>query len=190
MSVTLTRVDLSFRFDLWWSRLPDSPTDGGRVERLVTRPRGSEPGAREEHDAITVTPEEGVLGDRWIDEPHSTPDNQVSLINVHVARSLARDADHAALIGDNLHVDLDLSEANLPVGTRLEVGGAVLEISPKPHRPCRHFVERMGATAAKKVARAARRGRRGRGVLCRVVSGGEIRAGDAIRVERRPPASG
>jgi MOSC domain-containing protein YiiM len=108
----------------------------------------------------------------------------VSVVNVHVIDALAEDSEHAALCGDNLHVDLDLSEANLPTGTRLVVGSAVLEVTAKPHRPCRHFVARFGAMAAKRVARATRIGRRGRGVLCRVVRAGRIAAGDSILVER------
>ena len=92
------------------------------------------------------------------------------------------------LSGDNLEVDLDLTEANLPVGTRLTIGSAQLEVSADPHRPCKKFHERYGASAVKKVARANKRGRRGRGLLASVLSAGEIRAGDVIRVER--PASG
>jgi MOSC domain-containing protein YiiM len=104
---------------------------------------------------------------------------------VHVIDSLCDgDAQRAALCGDNLHVDLDLCEANLPAGTTLTIGDVVLEVSNDPHRPCKQFVARFGATGAKKVARANRVGRRGRGLLARVVSGGTIRAGDTIHVKR------
>jgi MOSC domain-containing protein YiiM len=104
-----------------------------------------------------------------------------------VLRSLADgDVERMALAGDNLHVDLDLSEANLPAGTRLVAGDVVLEVTDEPHRPCRSFVERFGATGAKKVARANRTGKRGRGVMARVVRAGTIRVGDTLEVERRP----
>lgn len=184
-------MDLSFRFDGWYRRLPPSPKDEGRVEGLVLRPAGGAPGTRRRCASIEVDPHEGVVGDRWAEGSERMPGAQVSLINVHALRSLAGgDEAKMALSGDNLHVDLDLSEENLPIGTRLEIGSAVLEVSDVPHRPCRSFHDRFGATAAKKVARGVRTGRRGRGVLCRVLVGGTIRVGDAI-VVRRPdqPAS-
>jgi MOSC domain-containing protein YiiM len=104
---------------------------------------------------------------------------------VHVLRSLCDgDPERMALSGDNLQVDLDLSERNLPVGTRLMIGDALLEISPEPHRPCRSFHGRFGATGAKKVARANKTGHRGRGVLCRVLRAGTIIVGDRIELDR------
>lgn len=96
----------------------------------------------------------------------------------------AGDASRAILAGDNLHVDLDLGEDNLPPGTLLTLGTVVLEVSTDPHRPCALFHERFGATAAKKVARANRIKKRGRGVLTRVVRAGTIRVGETIHVRR------
>lgn len=176
--------DLSFRFDPWWKALPKSPKDQGRVERLVVRPRHGAPKERTTPDSIELVPGEGILGDRWIDDAHGSEATAVSLINVHVLRSLSANDEQAILSGDNLHVDLDLTEDNLPVGTRLEIGRTLLEVSEAVHRPCKSFVERFGATAAKKVARANRKERRGRGVLCRILQGGTIHIGDSIRVVR------
>ncbi len=174
-------MDFSFRFDLWYALLPSSPPDEGTVVRCVVRPDHDR---RETPPAIRVSREHGVEGDRWSRECEPGRANQVSLINVHVLRSLAGGEERMALSGDNLQVDLDLSERNLPTGTRLAIGSALLEISPEPHRPCRKFHERFGASAVKKVVRASRRGRRGRGVLAVVVEPGEIRVGDTIRVLR------
>ena len=154
--------------------------------RCVVRPRAGE---RLAPDVIHVDVDGGVIGDLWATDPHRKPGNQVSLMNVHVLDSLCDgDEARALLAGDNLHVDLDLSEANLPVGTTLTMGETVLEVSSDPHRPCRSFVARFGATGAKKVARANRVGKRGRGVLTRVLHGGSIRVGDTIHV-RRPGGS-
>jgi MOSC domain-containing protein YiiM len=178
-------MDLSFRHDLWIARLPRSPLDGGTVERCVVR-RGT--GERDTPDAVHVSPEGGVEGDRWAADAHARAGNQVSLVNVHVLRALTDgDPRRMALSGDNLQVDLDLSEANLPVGTRLAIGDALLEVTPDPHRPCRSFAERYGAIGAKRVTRANRKGLRGRGVLARVVRGGTVRVGDRISVERPAP---
>ena len=178
-------LDLSFRFDAWFARLPRSPRDAGRVTACVVR---TGRGARATPDSIELVEARGVVGDSWSWHPHSRPGNQVALINVHVARAVAEgDASRMALTGDNLQVDLELSEANLPVGTLLRIGSAVLRVSADVHRPCRSFVERFGATNAKRVARATRIGLRGRGVLCEVAHGGSIRIGDAIEVERAKP---
>jgi MOSC domain-containing protein YiiM len=179
-------LDLSWRFDGWIDALPHSPRDSGRVERCVVR---TGPGQRALPDAIELIAGAGVQGDSWSKHPHAQEGNQVALINVHLVRALSDgDAQRSALSGDNLQVDLDLSEENLPVGTRLAIGAqTVLVVSAMPHRPCRHFHERFGASAAKKVARANKRGLRGRGVLCSVERGGTIRIGDPIRVERPAP---
>lgn len=150
--------------------------------RCVVRPSA---GVRRAQDAIELTIEAGVVGDRWSTDPHGRPGNQVSLINVHVIDSLSDgDAERARTSGDNLHVDLDLTEANLPVGTTLTIGEVVLEVSSEPHRPCKLFHQRFGATGVKKVARANRMARRGRGVLTRVAHGGTIKVGDVIYVKR------
>lgn len=178
-------MDLSFRFDLWRRGLPASPRERGRVEGLVVRPRGRGMGARLRPNEIELSVEEGVVGDAWFDSPQRRAGNQVSLMNVHVLRSLCGgDAERMALSGDNLQVDLDLSEKNLPPGTRLAIGEALLEVSTEPHRPCRSFHGRYGASGAKKVARANKTGHRGRGLLCSVIEPGTIRVGDAIDVRR------
>ena len=173
-------LDLSRRHDLWLARLPRSPRDEGRVDALVVRPPGTV-GERETPDRVELNAD-GIVGDKWAADPEAPDGTQVSLINVHMARAVG--GERAPLTGDNLHVDLDLSEENLPVGTRLEMGSAALVVSEVPHRPCGSFLERFGARAAKRVARAGRTGLRGRGVLCRVGQPGVVEVGDVIRVVR------
>ena len=173
-------LDLSRRHDLWLARVPTSPQDEGRVEALVVRPPGA-PGERRSVERIELT-EDGVVGDKWVDDDEAPDGTQVSIMNTHMARAVA--GDRADLIGDNLRVDLDLSEANLPVGTKLEVGTAVLVVSEVPHRPCKSFHDRFGAKAAKRIARSNRTGKRGRGVLCRVARPGVVSVGDVMRVVR------
>jgi MOSC domain-containing protein YiiM len=140
-------MDFSWRFDGWYERLPRSPKDGGRVERCVVR---TGPGERSTPGEVELVAGQGVVGDSWRTHPHSRPGNQVSLINVHVVRAVAEgDESRTPLSGDNLHVDLELSEDNLPVGTLLYVGTAVLRVSPDPHRPCMSFAKRFGTLAVK-----------------------------------------
>jgi len=175
-------LDLSWRFDRWFDSLPPSPRDCGSVVGLVLR---TGPGQRSTPDRVELLPGQGVVGDAWKTHAHGLPGNEVALMNVHVLRAVCEgDESRMALSGDNLQVDLELSEQNLPVGTLLEVGTALLRVSELPHRPCKHFVERFGATAAKRVARANRVGRRGRGVLCTIERAGTVRRGDAIVVVR------
>jgi MOSC domain-containing protein YiiM len=176
-------VDLSLRHDLWWALLPRSPRDVGRIMSCVLRPA---PGQRRVVDALEVAPGRGVVGDRWEHDPARSPGSQVALINSHVVRALSAASGRSAWeTGDNLQVDLELSERNLPEGTRLLIGDTVLEVSADTHRPCRGFHDRFGALAVKRIARANRRGLRGRGVLCAVVEGGWIEVGARVSVERR-----
>lgn len=175
-------LDLSFRFDRWYEKLPRSPRDAGTVECCVLR---TGPGQRETPAEVELEAGSGVVGDHYGRYDYDESRNEVSLINVHVIRSLAKGNEaRTPLSGDNFQVDLDLSEENLPVGTTLAIGAAELRVSDLVHRPCLKFVKRFGPVAAKRVARANRTGHRGRGVLCEVVRGGRIRKGDAIRVQR------
>ena len=176
-------MDFSFRHDGWFKALPKSPMDEGRVHRLVQRPAGGGVGARLTPDTIRVEVGKGVIGDRRSQKTDS-PEGEVSLMNVHVLRAVANSEEHMPMSGDNLQVDLDLSKANLPAGTKLHVGTAILEVSGQPHVPCGLFIERFGLKATKRVARASRIGKRGRGVLCEVRQSGEISVNDVIRVVR------
>ena len=178
-------MDLSWRHDFWYWNLRASPREEGEVRGIVIRPLEGGAGARRILEQVRVTPEQGLEGDRWSEDEKATGQDQITLINVHVLQSVAgSDPAELARSGDNLQVDLDLTERNLPVGTRLEIGSAVLEVSPQPHTPCKKFHRRYGGTAVRRVIRANRKGRRGRGVLCLVVEAGEISVGDRIRVQR------
>ena len=89
--------------------------------------------------------------------------------------------------GDNLFVELDLSAANLPTGTRLAVGQAIVEVTPKPHNGCSKFDARFGHDALRFVQAPATRAENRRGIYWKVVTAGEVAVGDAVRVLRRPP---
>ena len=68
-------------------------------------------------------------------------------MNARVVGLVAGDRDRWALAGDQLYVDLDLRHANLPPGTRLQVGSAILEVSDLPHTGCGKFTARFGSAA-------------------------------------------
>lgn len=163
-----------------------SPRDRGRLEAIVVRPASDE---RKRLTSAQLTPDGGVDGDRWahdVDPRSQTgrpdPLGQLSLMNSRILRQIAGSDDVIELAGDNLIVDLDLSDENLPPGSRLAVGDTVvIEVNGEPHTGCGKFQKRYGAEA-----RAFINNPRGtqlhlRGRYAQVVAGGTIAVGDAVR---------
>ena len=169
-------------------RILASPKDEGLLELIVRRP-GT--GQREALATGELTPDEGLVGDGWRSRMgRSTPanpiepDTQITLMNSRVAALVAQDRARWALAGDQLFVDLDLSEANLPPGTRLAIGTAVLEVAEQPHTGCRKFVDRFGQDAMKFVNSAEGRALHLRGLYAKVVTAGTIAVRDRVSVLR------
>ena len=161
-----------------------SPATTGTVELIVRRP------AENEREVLTegmLDLEQGLVGDMWKARGSSrTPDRsanldaQLTLMNARAAHAIAGSKERRQLAGDQLFVDLDLSVENLPPGTRLAVGDAVIEVTPEPHTGCAKFSARFGMDALKFVNKSPGRELRLRGVNTRVVTPGTVRAGDAI----------
>jgi hypothetical protein len=166
-----------------------SPSDQGTLELIVARPDVT---IREVLGAAQLDLEVGLVGDNWLergsrhtDDGSAEPGKQLNVINSRVATLVAGpEADRRALAGDQLHVDLDLSEQNLPPGSRLAIGDAVIEVTPDPHRGCAKFTQRFGLDAMRFVNSEVGRELRLRGLCARVVQPGTIRAGDTIVVSR------
>jgi hypothetical protein len=159
-----------------------SPRDHGRVELITRRPEVDE---REVVEEATLDPERGLIGDNWETKPSLTtgapdPLAQLTLMNARVAQLVAGERERWPLAGDQLYVDLDLSYENLPPGTRLSVGEAVIEVTEEPHLGCGKFASRFGVEALKLVNSKVGRELNMRGLNARVVSGGTVRPGDAI----------
>jgi MOSC domain-containing protein YiiM len=154
-----------------------SPRDEGILEIIVRRPRVGE---REMVDEAALDAEAGLVGDSWSTRRDPDPDAQLTLMNARLIALVAGPRDRWPLAGDQLFVDLDLGVANLPPGTRLALGSAVIEITPEPHTGCRKFVSRYGLDAQKFVNSPVGRELRLRGVNARVVRGGTIRRGDTV----------
>jgi hypothetical protein len=152
-----------------------SPADVGRVELVVRRPAEGE---REVLDEALLDPGEGLIGDYW---SGSNPGTQVTLMNARVIALIAQASERWPLAGDQLYVDFDLSVENLPPGTQLEVGSAVLEVSDEPHTGCAKFTARFGSAATRFVNSPDGRARRLRGMNARVVKPGAVRPGDGVR---------
>lgn len=160
-----------------------SPDERGRVELIVRRPRTNE---REVLDVGRLDELRGLVGDAWGSrgEPTSADfDVQLTLMNSRVIELLAGPRERWPLAGDQLFVDLDLSVDNLPAGTRLTLGEALLEVTAEPHTGCRKFIARFGADAHKFVNSPGGRRLNLRGINARVVRGGTVRVGDEVRKE-------
>ena len=166
-----------------------SPKDHGLVELIVSRP---DDGERRELADATLDERDGLLGDNWAtrgsrhtEDGSAEAGRQVTLMNVRAAALVAVDSARRALAGDQLYVDLDLSTENLPAGTRLQVGTAVLEVSPLPHRGCVKFINHFGKEAGRWVSAGKGREVNARGINAIVVTGGTVRVGDSV--SRMPP---
>jgi MOSC domain-containing protein YiiM len=165
------------RLDLGLDHIRQAPAELGTVELIARRPAED---AREVLTEVQLDTAAGVVGDDWINRGAEL-DRQVTLMNARVIDLLAQTRERWPLAGDQLYVDFDLSEANLPAGTRLEVGSAVLEVSAAPHRGCKKFGARFGLDALRFVNSQTGYALRMRGMNATVVRAGTVRTGDPIR---------
>lgn len=162
-----------------------APPDEGRVELLVRRPAVGE---REVVGEVKLDPDVGMVGDNWqtrgsrrAPDGAADPSKQLTLMNARFAALVAGSPERRALAGDQVYVDMDISHANLPAGSRLALGEAIVEITPTPHTGCAKFTARFGKEALRLVSSPAGRELRLRGVNTRIVVAGTVRAGDVVR---------
>ena len=160
----------------------ESPRDGGRVVLIVRRPAV---GQRDTPAAAVLDPAAGLDGDNWLvrgssrtPDGSADPDRQITVMNARIAGLVAGGTERMPLCGDQLYVDLDLSVDNLPPGSMLAVGQAVLRVSEAPHLGCAKFVERFGGEAMRFVNSRLGRRLRMRGMNARIVVPGLVRVGD------------
>jgi hypothetical protein len=162
-----------------------SPKDNGVLKLLVRRPQEGEREILSEGELCLI---HGLMGDNWKTRgstktsdgsPH--PDTQLNIMNFRVIALVARAKERWPFAGDQLYVDLDLSDDNLPPGTRLALGSAVIEVTAEPHTGCKKFLTRFGGDALKFVNSPLGRQLHLRGINAKVIQPGVIRVGDMVR---------
>ena len=162
-----------------------SPKDAGALKLIVLRLLGEQ---RRTAIKAQISSDNGVEGDRWGLKPDANPLSQVSLMNARFLEAFAESPERMSLAGDNLIIDFDISEANLPAGTRVRIGQTVIEITDLPHTACKKLHGRYGKEATDLANSAEGMSLRLRGVYAKVVRGGEIRLGDKVHKEAAEPS--
>ncbi len=177
----LTTAELEAGLD----EIQRAPRDEGALQLIVRRPAIND---REILAEGELSLAEGLVGDTWkrrrstsTPDGSPNPDMQLNIISARVIALVAPDRYRWPLAGDQLFLDLDLSAENLPAGSRLSLGSAVIEVTPPPHLGCQKFVARFGLEAMRFVNSPLGKQLRLRGINARVVQAGVIRVGDIAR---------
>jgi len=177
----LTTAELEAALD----HICDAPKDYGVLQLIVRRPAVDQREIIEQAELDLV---EGLVGDGWKLRPSSKtvdhaphPDMQINIMNARVTQLVAQQKERWSLAGDQLYLDMDLSDENLPAGTQLSLGSAVIEVTPPPHAGCHKFVARFGHEAMLFVNSSVGKQLRLRGMNAKVIQPGTIRVGDTAR---------
>jgi hypothetical protein len=181
MITHLTREQLEAGLD----HIRQSPGDEGLLQLIVRRPSVETREVLEEAE-LSVT--DGLVGDSWNMRPSSRtadgsphPDMQINIMNARAVALVAQEKERWHLAGDQLFLDMDLSKANLPAGSRIAIGTAILEVTAPPHTGCQKFVGRFGLDAMKFVNSEVGKELCLRGINAKVVQSGTIRVGQTAK---------
>ena len=177
----LTRPELEAGME----HIRQSPKDLGILKMIVRRPQDDE---REIMNEAKLTLTDGLVGDNWKSrgsrhspDGSANPEAQITVMNARSIGLIAQSQERWPLAGDQLYLDMDLGVDNLPPGTRLAIGSAVLEVSAVPHTGCKKFSARFGVEAMKFVNSPEGKQLHLRGINTRVIQAGTIRVGDVVR---------
>jgi hypothetical protein len=165
--------------------LPPAPRDEGRLDLMVARGPNGE---RRLHLEATLTIEGGMPEDRWGGEKRYGPEFQLATTRSDFSRLIAN-GQPQELHGDNLFLQLDLASGNLPAGSLLRLGQALLRVTPQAHNGCKKWVQRFGLSAMQLNLAPDYRERRLRGIYLQVIESGRVHVGDKAVVVERGPAT-
>ena len=177
----LSRVQLEAAF----AELAPAPLDHGTVGLLVSRPAV---GVRDMPQQALLTVDGGMPGDRWATDDRYGPAYQLATTQLDRANVIAN-GQPLELHGDNLYLDLDLSSENLPTGSVVKMGSALLQVTPQAHNGCKKWVQRFGLDVMQMSMDAAHRAMHLRGIYLQVIEAGTVRVGDAVVVVSRGESS-
>lgn len=162
-----------------------SPQDEGALELIVRRPAVNE---REVLNEAQLDAEHGLIGDNWRSrgsghrrDGAADIEMQLNIMNARVVALVADDAARRELAGDQLYLDMDLSDENLPPGTQLAIGDAVIEVTEPPHTGCKKFASRFGRDAMVFVNSGMGKKLNFRGINAKVITSGDIQVGDVAK---------
>jgi len=162
-----------------------APRDHGVLRMIVRRPQVDDRDVVQEAE-LSLT--DGLVGDNWkvrgsnhMPDGSANLDAQITVMNARSIALIAQSENRWSLAGDQLYIDMDISDDNLPPGTRFAIGSAVLEVSPVPHTGCKKFSSRFGVEAMKFVNTPEGKQLHLRGINTRIVQSGTIHVGDVVR---------
>lgn len=174
----LTKEELAAGLD----EIRKSPKDKGVLNLIVRRPVTDQ---RETLNQGSLDPAHGLVGDNWLtrgsratDDGSAHPEMQLNIMNSRVIALVAQHPERWALAGDQLFIDMDLSPENLPPGTQLSIGSAIIEVTSEPHTGCKKFVSRFGLDAMVFVNSGIGKKLNLRGINAKVIQAGTIRTDD------------
>jgi hypothetical protein len=165
--------------------LRQAPKDNGVIQLIVRRPEVDQ---REVIEEAELDPVKGLLGDNWLvrgskktPDGSAHPEMQINIMNSRVTALVAQDKERWPLAGDQLYIDMDLGHENLPPGSHLAIGSAVLEVSALPHTGCKKFVSRFGIEAMEFVNSPQGKALCLRGINAKIIQGGIVKVGQTAR---------
>lgn len=166
-------------------QVAQSPKDIGELKLIVRRPANGQREVLQKGELDLVV---GLVGDNWktrgsrhMADGSANPNSQITIMNSRVIALLAKDEQRWPLAGDQLYVDFDLSVSNIPPGTQLAIGSAVVEVTAQPHAGCKKFAERFGVPCVEFINSPEQKEMQLRGINSKVVQPGTIRVGDIVR---------
>ncbi|MCC6572631.1 MAG: MOSC domain-containing protein [Planctomycetes bacterium] len=156
-------------------------SNAAKVLHLCIAPEGGAPLLRSPQDQVKLVKGKGIEGDRKFGQSKTRQINVITQRSYPwFEQSFGRKLKAPGAFGEQVVISDDIDLNWLPVGTKLSLGEAVIEIA-YGREPCLHMAGNLGADKAAYFVGHV-------GVLCRVIKGGVVRVGDRVEVIALQPA--